>query len=755
MESSNRAHSQFHHFVPQFLLKNFAHPYAPLNDGLANQTNAAAGVKTYPGQAVVNCLDLSSEISTIMETPVRRMLGKENMYRDATKPYPEQHRVEAMLSQLESKASAVFRNVMKSFDEGHRGIWLTRNERNLVRKFIFLMKYRGPTFYQRYNYQTARDYDANDRDRLLEYMQKKGFERPVDVWLDNVKTIIELEMDDQLEWITELPKRMYPDDALWVVLHCQSMFMAICTPSDPQDDFIITDNCYHVFEGPSRVLIDPETGKSEELAWTSFHEFAPISPKLMIVLRSNLLSSEEEVSQPSEKAVRDKWWSLAVEHIFGSDTNSMLANLPISRARNNYTQLASGMLQLIPGEDGSLRREHKFFFRFSHIDTLHIDKIHGIFLDNASACTSIVFRSKERFRRTLEWYLTDPGQARNRLPRFPGDLRLSFLKKLAVVLKQMGSSKDPIWEEANIPAFNNGETWRLMREELRRLLPSMLRLLPDDNPTDTMKIYSVLCGSKQTLPKDIEQAGLMIKLRIKIDVWSYGIDESLRQRNRDLLMDAYLRLPSSRVWLYLKYWRSTLLRNPDNPIPATETIDQEDSHFEGPEDVIAKAQHIIDPAKLNNLMKIAVGNDIQFRKFRGHKLWDQRGGENFEMIQIIAFNGNIHECGIREIKKSSIRYQMEAKLALTIDQTLRDRVYSAWKLTGDQAIEMLTRMMVRKDFKPILDGKLDVSLLDDLEKSFFEIVYPTPPPKGKLLEKSACLCPASSIEVLGIEEGVS
>lgn len=81
------------------------------------------------------------------------------------------------------------------------------------------------------------------------------------------------------------------------------------------------------------------------------------------------------------------------------------------------------MLQLNIDEDSSLRREHKFFFRFSPMDTDHVDKIHGIFLDNASACT---------------------------------------------------------------------DTVRQMREELRRSLPQMPHLLPDDNPADTMKIYKIL-----------------------------------------------------------------------------------------------------------------------------------------------------------------------------------------------------------------------------------------------------------------------
>ncbi|RDL32945.1 Uncharacterized protein BP5553_08384 [Venustampulla echinocandica] len=532
MEASHAAFSQYYHFVPRFILKNFAHPYMPQKAGSPNsinRPNGELGKKMYRGDPVVNCLNLSSETPEIIETPVKRVLGQTDMYRDTTKPDAEQYLIEEKLSRLESEASAIFRKITKSFDERHRGLWLTRNERNLIRKFILLMKYRGSTFYQRFYHETTTGYDANDRDRLLEYMREKGFERPIDVWLDNIKTIIDLKMDDELKWVSELPKRMYPDDAMWVILNCLSMYMAICTPSNPKDEFILTDNSYHVFEGPGRIGIDVNTGKTQEIVWTNFHEFSPVSPKLMIVLRSFLLPSPLEDANPKVKAHRDMCRSLAVENNFESGTNSVLADLPIEKARNNYTEILNGGCQFIPHEDGSLRQNHKFFFSFFPIDTNHVNKINGIFLDNASASNNVIGK-----------HVTSAS----------GDPRLCCLKKLAAVLKQMGSNKDPVWEEIPFPELDNDEKNPLTVNELRQLL---VQLLPDDNPTEFMKVYKTLGGSKLTLVKDMEQAQLMLKLRINIDVWSRGIDERLRQTNRDVLLDTYLQFPPHGVWLYLKH----------------------------------------------------------------------------------------------------------------------------------------------------------------------------------------------------------
>ncbi len=51
---------------------------------------------------------------------------------------------------------------------------------------------------------------------------------------------------------------------------------------------------------------------------------------------------------------------------------------------------------------------------------------------------------------------------------------------------------------------------------------------------------------------DLEHSKRMWKLRVKIDSWSRGVDEGIRERNRNLLEEAYLRSPPWRFWLYMK-----------------------------------------------------------------------------------------------------------------------------------------------------------------------------------------------------------
>ena len=64
---------------------------------------------------------------------------------------------------------------------------------------------------------------------------------------------------------------------------------------------------------------------------------------------------------------------------------------------------------------------------------------------------------------------------------------------------------------------------------------------------------------------DLEQSRRMFILRVKIDSWSRGVDEDIRQRNRELLTEGYLRSPPWRFWIYMKIVKFFHLVIGDNP----------------------------------------------------------------------------------------------------------------------------------------------------------------------------------------------
>jgi len=256
---------EYQHFVPQFLLRNFSHPYKPAGNKKRGQRKDQNGI--YYNELVVNNVDLTADPLIICEKPVKRILGQMNMYQDvapssnsnsnsnsnpgndSTPPSQTQTQknLEDMLGKLENKAAVVFRKITKAFDKhlesnkaneaseattnettGEQGpalVELTRAERDLIRKFLFILKYRGSGFHRRFYHDKPESYSDIDREVLREYMAKRGYARPLDVWYDNIKAIIEVDMDLEGKWMTELPKRMYPDDAIWFWTHTEYYYM--------------------------------------------------------------------------------------------------------------------------------------------------------------------------------------------------------------------------------------------------------------------------------------------------------------------------------------------------------------------------------------------------------------------------------------------------------------------------------------------------------------------------------------------------
>lgn len=148
MEANNctSLSKQYQHYIPQFLLRNFS---LAQNEHVESTDPSQVRLKRRK-EAVINCVNLSAENPTIEEKPVRSILGKYDMYDNDRQSSEKRRHIERKLSNLESKASELFHRILDVYQDGHRGLWLSRDEKNLMRKFLFVMKYRGPTFYERY-----------------------------------------------------------------------------------------------------------------------------------------------------------------------------------------------------------------------------------------------------------------------------------------------------------------------------------------------------------------------------------------------------------------------------------------------------------------------------------------------------------------------------------------------------------------------------------------------------------------------------
>lgn len=443
---------QYQHYIPQFILRNFSHRYKPpRGDGTQKQRGSVQSKRMRRNDNVLNVVDLASEKPQIRETLVSRWFGQVDMYNDAADAINSKKSVEAELAKLEARTAEILQKVRKAHENGDKGIALNRLERDRLRKFLFIMKYRGPMFYGKYISKDLSGYQAEDKNLLRSYMTEKGFASPRDVWLHNLRAILDLEMDAKGEWMTKLQETMFPVDAAMFVHHVQGSYMAFCTPNKEDDEFILTDQCYNVFEGPTHETISVLTGEYLGSLYLSFHEFGPISPRLIIVLRSFVLPERLEDANPRIRDARRTYLeATAVQFPNFEKIKSILADLPIAKAMNSYARVVNGRLELAPGETGQPRSSDRFDFLFWPIKRKHVDIINSIFFDNVLRCKSIVFRSVLPFTWTLEAYMTTRDYGFKTLgvgEHGASTSRRICLEKLSAVLKSLGSDKTPVWHD--------------------------------------------------------------------------------------------------------------------------------------------------------------------------------------------------------------------------------------------------------------------------------------------------------------------
>lgn len=103
-----------------------------------------------------------------IETPVSRTFGLMDMYRDFTHT-TSQHYLEAQLSRLDSRAGIVISTIREAFEARKGEVWISRPDRDILRNFLFIMKYRGSTALRHFYHHSADDNREDDRHNFLKY----------------------------------------------------------------------------------------------------------------------------------------------------------------------------------------------------------------------------------------------------------------------------------------------------------------------------------------------------------------------------------------------------------------------------------------------------------------------------------------------------------------------------------------------------------------------------------------------------------
>ncbi|RHZ58906.1 hypothetical protein CDV55_105599 [Aspergillus turcosus] len=536
---------QNHHYIPRFILRKFAPedqppagPTLPPGTGSRKRNRNTTSRRDF----LVNKIDL--EKSVLTQRPVSTELALVDMYQDPgfdDNPY----HLERKLSQLEGQAGNILKRAYEKFAEGS-SLELIRIEVDQLRKFLFLMKYRNTGMFERYNHDHVDNYDADDRERMLRYMESKGFRKPRDVWFDNLRYLLDLVMDPGKGWRDTLQTQMYPDDAAMFDHHLHHSFMAFCRPELPEDEFLLTQNAFSIYEGPSTENINVLTGRTESVVYNEHHNFAPISPSLIIILRSHLLPL------PGQSNTRPRTWDLLAagirsSHLYPDRAGSMLQDLPIHPCDTVHVR---------PDPDAlaSFHKNDKFQFHCFKLSSRHVAVINNLLLEEAYSTSSIVFHSRQSLEASIENYFEDKTDGLKHALVSPLENRVLYLTTLEKILRKLGGTarckvktfrlhsvrvhmSEHVAGEVAVQLFQN--------EETEGPLPWVYALLKPE-------------AGRETFWYDIYQASLMMLLKIKVDaaLGKSSLTDQEKWSARLHLQSFFMTFPTERLWLYLKIARN-------------------------------------------------------------------------------------------------------------------------------------------------------------------------------------------------------
>ena len=420
--------------MPQFLLRNYSHPF-----GKRNQKK-----RLYHDTKVVNVLDLSKDEPALSEQRVNRTFGQYDMYCDhAALAQGQKRRIETELGKLENNAAPVFKKLLQAQVDGDKNDGdhyadLLQFEQFFLKKFMFVMKYRSQVFYERFNHEHKEDYQGKDKDKMLKYMRKKKFQRPLDVWFDNLMQIMTLKVEGEVDWCNAIEKLIYPQDALWLKLYMRLKYPVVCTPLNQDEEFVLTGHAFCLHEGPS-----------DDLCTTELHTVCVMAPRLAVLMRDDALPELMDDQDAARQEQNQQMLAAQVStHRHPELATSLLETLRVVKPRSTYTQDSNGQLIYSWSHPKVEYRAKTLCFPISKVGSEHVQYIDSVILNEAYDLPEIVYNKKPALLLALEAFLRMPIEGYYSLKNYPSedDARVVYLKKLERFVHSLGSEVKSVYK---------------------------------------------------------------------------------------------------------------------------------------------------------------------------------------------------------------------------------------------------------------------------------------------------------------------
>ncbi|KEY65508.1 hypothetical protein S7711_09298 [Stachybotrys chartarum IBT 7711] len=258
--------SQFHHYIPRFILKHFAY------------TSHNIRTKSSVQDGLLHVFDVSSRQFSLGE--VKKTCGTQNLYYDANNTDPM--RIEDLFSKLESKTSTMFHKISTAVTEGHDHIDILEKDIHILFKFMMLSIRRS----NQSKDEVENSYRENDflYQKLFEDWNRNGGSGdPGQWWREQLLYLLETAHDGLLEDARQINDTSAADTYKHLV---ESYALQIWKAADGYEFFLNEDLVD--FEGETLSYIGAEvkdTGHQLVQMTTNdlIHLILPINPEVAVV----------------------------------------------------------------------------------------------------------------------------------------------------------------------------------------------------------------------------------------------------------------------------------------------------------------------------------------------------------------------------------------------------------------------------------------------------------------------------------------
>jgi len=467
---------QFHHYLPRFVVRRWRQEVKILPSP-GHKTEGSHKKSRGYKQELINSYDIRSDTLHMGTTDLGKTFGIIDLYKDSADP-EDVNRVEKAFSKLESDTAVVFKILADAEERGCSAVELLRSQLNTIRKFLFLLFYRNGVHSRQF---IEGRFDPVTEDVVKQYVVRYGLADARAVWLRNLALLLE---DEHWEVATDerLPTAVRQDYEVEAVRMQPGLYRA-----SPGTEFVLTENGLGLAEGattPMNHIIDMMSSGAPGASFLPLTRTFPITPKLVIIMRSTAMTCETALLQdgvPAEEARRQVYAGFSnvsyfddlprtiskttFIHPFSPESYEWADRRPEDMTDEDREKLGDLLARGMLGDHSRL--QDKFEFAIDNLTQDQVERVNTLLLTHCEE--TISFLSPACLVQSIEAFEKDEVLTTERKTRY------ASLKAEAAKLLGSQASSPPTSTSHSAPATTSPDTERPLSQPVPTPGPSGLQ----------------------------------------------------------------------------------------------------------------------------------------------------------------------------------------------------------------------------------------------------------------------------------------